>query len=185
MLTPKEIAKLWTTVVVGQHVDFIDAVRLLLLTGQRREEISGLRWSEVDFDAKLLRLPPERTKNKREHLVPLSEPALEILRIQACQVDAKDRSNDARVFRSFGWWREKARLDAGLNIPAWHVHDIRRTVATMLGELGLAPPHIVETILNHVSGYRAGVAGVYQRAKYENECRAALDKWGKWVEALV
>ena len=72
--------------------------------------------------------------------------------------------------------------DRGLSNP----HDLRRTVGTMLGELGFAAPHIVETtLLNHVSGHRAGVAGVYQRARYENECRAALDKWGKWVEALV
>src|SRR5262249_8328134 len=89
VLSPKEIAKLWTTLLPGQHVAFVDIVRLLLLTGQRRDEIGGLMWSEVDFDAKLIRLPAERTKNKRPHLVPLSDPALEILRIKARERSAR------------------------------------------------------------------------------------------------
>jgi integrase len=190
VLTPKEIAKIWTTMVAGQHVHFVDAVRLLLLTGQRRNEIGGLMWSEVDFESRCLRLGEARTKNRREHIVPLAKPAIEILR--RCWLEATPAgrsnndgpSNNTRVFRSFSWSTEKARLDRGLKIePPWRIHDLRRTVATSLGDLGIAAPHIVETILNHVSGHRAGVAGVYQRAKYETECRAALEAWGEWIEA--
>jgi integrase len=186
VLTPKEIGKLWTTLVPGQHTAFVDVIRLLLLTGQRRDEIGGLIRSEVDWDRKVIVLPASRTKNKRVHIVPLSEPALEILgRAFADAPAASKGENDGRVFHSFSWSDEKAKLDAGLRIAPWRIHDIRRSVATMLGELGLAQPHIVETLLNHVSGHRAGVAGVYQRARYENECRAALEAWAEWIVVLA
>jgi integrase len=185
VLTPKEIGKLWTTLVAGQHVHFVDIVHLLLLTGQRRNEIGGLRVSEIDFDNRCLRLPPERTKNKREHIVPLSKPALSILRRALVDVTAEgslDRSYDARVFAGFSWSIEKAKLDAGLGPAPWRIHDIRRSVATHMAEIGVLP-HIVEAILNHVSGHKAGVAGTYNRAKYLDEARDALDRWAKWIEA--
>jgi integrase len=182
VLSPAELGKLWTTLVSGSHVHFVEIVRLLLLTGQRREEIAGLRWSEVDFDARVLRLPPERTKNKRPHIVPLSDPALEILRIRF-QDRAAGQENDARVFVGFSWSIEKARFDRGLGIAGWRIHDIRRSVAThMADQLGVLP-HIVEAVLNHVSGHKAGVAGTYNRAKYEAEMRAALDRWAEWIES--
>jgi integrase len=177
VLTKEEIAKLWSTLAAGLHVDFLDAIYLLLLTGQRRNEIGQLMWSEVDFDNKLIRLPPERTKNRREHVVPLSDRAIEILRIKFVDCGGEN----GRVFRRFDWAREKARFDAALKIAPWRIHDVRRSVATWLGELGFAAPHVIETILNHVSGHRAGVAGVYNRARYEKECRDALDRWGQWI----
>jgi integrase len=191
VLSPAELGKLWTTLVSGQHVHYLDIVRLLLLTGQRREEIGGLRWSEVDFDAKLIRLPPERTKNKREHIVPLSALALAILRIRwaearvASQASTVPQSNenDAHVFVGFSWSIEKARFDKGLRLAPWRVHDIRRSVATHLVDQGFATPHVVEAILNHVSGHKAGVAGTYNRARYLDECRAALERWANWMEA--
>jgi integrase len=178
VLTKEEIAKLWSTLAAGLHVDFLDAIYLLLLTGQRRSEIGQLRWSEVDLDNRLIRLPPERTKNRREHIIPLSEPAIKILRIKF--VDPGPLAN-GRVFRRFDWAEEKSRFDAALKIDPWRIHDIRRSVATWLGELGFASPWVTETILNHVSGHRAGVAGVYQRARYEKECRDALDRWAAWI----
>jgi integrase len=191
VLSPAELGKLWTTLVFGQHVHYLDIVRLLLLTGQRREEIGGLRWSEVDFDAKLIRLPPERTRNKREHIVPLSAPALAILRIRwaearvASQASTVPQSNenDARVFVGFSWSIEKARFDKGVRLAPWRVHDIRRSVATHLADQGFATPHVVEAILNHVSGHKAAVAGTYNRARYLDECRAALERWANWIEA--
>jgi integrase len=182
VLTKDEIAKVWLA--TGLHVDFIDIVRLLLLTGQRREEIAGLRWSEIDFDAKLIRLPPARVKNNREHIVPLSKAAMEILCVKHSN-PGPSNANDSRVFRGFSWTREKARLDAAINIAPYRLHDIRRSVATWLGELGFATPFVIEAILNHVSGHKAGVAGVYQRQRYENECRQALDKWAEYITTLV
>ncbi len=184
VLAPKEINAIWTRLVSGQHVAFIDIVHLLLLTGQRREEIGDLRWSEVDWDGKMIVLPPERTKNKRKHIVPLSEQALMVL-YRAMHTGPASSYNDGRVFPGFSWSDEKARFDAGLKLPHWTIHDIRRSVATLMAdELGVLP-HIVEAILNHVSGHKSGVAGIYNRARYLDEMRAALDKWGKWVEALV
>jgi integrase len=180
VLTKEEIAKLWSTLAAGLHVDFLDAIYLLLLTGQRRNEIGQLCWSEVDFDARLIRLPPERTKNRREHVIPLSDRAIEILRVKFLDCGGEN----GRVFRRFDWGREKARFDAALKIAPWRIHDVRRSVATWLGELGFAAPHVIETLLNHVSGHRAGVAGIYQRSRYEKECRDALDRWAEWLIAL-
>jgi integrase len=203
VLTKDEIVKLWRTLVGHQHCHFLDTVHLLLLTGQRRNEIAHLRWSEVDFDARVLRLPPERVKNNREHTVHLSKPAMRILWIRHLECtrgtiaeplvhpwnndrthlpDGGTHLNDSdRVFRGFSFGEEKARLDAAMKIAPYRIHDIRRTVATWLGELGFAAPHVIEAILNHVSGYRAGVAGIYQRQRYEKECRDALDKWAEWI----
>jgi integrase len=181
VLTPKEIAKLWTTLLPGQHVAFIDVLHLLLLTGQRREEIGSLRWSEVDWDRKVIVLSPERVKNRREHTIPLSPQALTVLH-RAMHDNPASSKNDGRVFRSFSWSDEKKRLDAGLPIAPWRLHDIRRSVATILADKLGVLPHIVEAILNHVSGHKAGVAGTYNRAKYLDEMRDALDRWGKWIE---
>jgi integrase len=184
VLTPKEIAKIWTTLVAGQHVHFIDIVRLLLLTGQRREEIAGLMWSEVDFERKLIVLPAARTKNNRVHIIPLSPPTLAILRTNFHENITLGKGNDGRVFRSFRWNEEKARFDAALNFTQhWTIHDIRRSVATHLADKLGVLPHVVEAVLNHVSGHKAGVAGTYNRAKYEAEMRDALTRWADWIEA--
>jgi integrase len=178
VLSKAELAKLWTTLAAGLHVDLLDVVHLLMLTGQRKEEIAGLRWAEIDLDARVIRLPAARVKNKREHIVPLSDPALAILRLRF--LDPGPLADD-RVFRTFGWSREKKRFDAALKIDPWRIHDIRRSVATWLAELGIAQPHIIEAILNHRSGHKGGVAGVYNRARYEKECSEALDKWAAWL----
>jgi len=183
VLSPAEIPKLWTTTVSGQHVCFIDILHLLLLTGQRREEIAGLMWSEVDWDRKVIVLPPERTKNRREHIIPLAPQALTVLH-RAMNDNPTSFKNDGRVFKSFRWNEEKARLDAALKFAQpWRIHDVRRSCATHWADkLGVLPHHI-EAILNHVSGHKAGVAGVYNKAKYEAEMRDALTRWAKWIEA--
>ena len=82
------------------------------------------------------------------------------------------------------WWRAKVDLDAKLDLPAWTVHDLRRTAVTGMAEIGIAP-HIVEAVVNHVSGHKGGVAGVYNKAKYSPEKRAALQRWADHVERLV
>jgi integrase len=83
-----------------------------------------------------------------------------------------------------GWSKIKNRLDATMQIPPWRFHDLRRTCATGMAELGIAP-HIVEAVLNHVSGARAGVAGTYNRAAYAGEKKAALERWAAHVEGLI
>jgi integrase len=187
VLSNAEITELWAA--LGDD-RFSNIVRLLLLTGQRRNEIGKLRWSEVDFDRAMLVLPPDRVKNGRQHELPLSNQALAILKGLA-QGPKHNRTNDAFVFGRFGGWsNEKAALDRailasrdGKPIPHWTLHDLRRTCATGMAELGVLP-HIIEAILNHISGHKGGVAGVYNRARYEGEMREALVKWGNYVEGL-
>ena len=148
---------------------YSDIVRLLLLTGQRRG-------AEIDFATGMIVLPAERVKNSREHSLPLSRQALVILERQP------RRNSSDFVFDGFNDWdNAKQRLDQRLGIAPWRVHDLRRTCATNLGELGVQP-HYIEAILNHYSGHRAALAGVYQRAKYEPEMRAALQKWADYVD---
>jgi integrase len=178
VLAPEELKALWR----GLGDDrFADIVRLLLLTGQRRNEIGLLRWSEVDLARTQITLPAGRTKNGREHSVPLSRQALAILE----RLPRRNTTDFVFGERGFpGWSRAKAALDQRLVMAPWTLHDLRRTCATQLGELGVQPHHI-EAILNHYSGHRAGVAGVYQRAKYEPEMRAALQRWADWLDEIT
>jgi integrase len=160
---------------------FSDIVRLLLLTGQRRTEIGGLQWSEVDLARKLIVLPPERTKNGRQHELPLSRQALAIVERQP------RRNSTGFVFSENGnhdWDRSKARLDGKAGIAPWRLHDLRRTCATMLGELGILP-HVIEQTLNHVSGAKAGVAGTYNRSKMSDAVREGLQAWNDHIERIT
>ncbi|MER2197177.1 tyrosine-type recombinase/integrase [Methylobacterium brachiatum] len=163
--------------------DFGRIVRLLVLTGQRRDEVAGLLWSEIDIDAALWRLPPTRTKNGRPHSVPLSPTALEIL-ANAPRLGERDLVFGSGSGGYSGFSKAKLRLDKALKIDAWRLHDIRRTTATGMAEIGVLP-HVIEHVLNHVSGYRAGVAGIYQRFEYADEKRAALNAWAEHVLTIT
>jgi integrase len=175
VLNDKELRQVWAALPNG---DYGDILKLLILTGARREEIAQLRWREIDLDAKVINLPGSRTKNHLPHIIPLSRPALAIL---------KNREQNGREFvfgigaKGFaGWSKSKERLDAEVLLDPWVVHDLRRGTASGLAKLGVLP-HVIEMVLNHVSGFKAGVAGVYNLEKYEPEKRAALDLWGKHV----
>jgi len=179
VLTRDELRKLWRSL---RDDSFADILRLLLLTGQRRNEIGALQWSEIDLARKVIVLPPARTKNGRQHEVPLSTQALAILKRLP-----RRNSTDYLFGKRSGysdWGRAKQELDQRLHIAPWRIHDLRRTAATGTGELGTQPHHI-EAILNHYSGHRAGVAGVYQRAKYEPEMRVALQRWADYLENIT
>jgi integrase len=177
VLTQDELRKLWHA--LGDD-RFSDIVRLLLLTGQRRTEIGGLQWSEVDLKRGMIVLPPDRTKNGRQHELPLSTQALAILARQPHR-NSSDYLFGERAFNN--WDRRKQEVDQRARIAPYRLHDLRRTCATQLGELGVQPHHI-EAILNHYSGHRSGVAGVYQRAKYADEMRTALQRWNDYVEGI-
>jgi integrase len=186
VLTRAELVAIWQAVPKNQ---FGDIVRLLLLTGQRREEIGGLRWSEIDFDRGLIVFPAARTKNRREHSLPLSRQATAILRAQPHRKD-RDLIFGYGKGGFSGWSDCKSSLDEALQsqrkrkaMPEWRLHDLRRTAATMMMELGTAP-HVVEAVLNHVSGSRAGIAGIYNRAKLVEPMREALQKWADYVEEI-
>jgi integrase len=168
-------------------------VRLLILTGQRRREIGDLAWLEVDSDKRQIDLPAERTKNHRPHVVPLSDQALALL--PKFRV-GRDLAFGHRDGGFSGWSKAKGELDARIaearmlvgikeQMPSWRLHDLRRSFVTHINELGFAQPHVVEAIVNHVSGHLAGVAGVYNKAQYLAERRKALELWGDHVLALV
>jgi integrase len=163
------------------------AVKLLALTGQRRNEIGGLRQAEINLEKALISLPSVRTKNGKPHDIPLSPAALSILRTWLKQATG-EYVFGRTGFR--GWSCAKQRLDqrmqeADRKIPHWTLHDLRRTFSTMTHDaLGIAP-HIVEAVLNHVGGHRAGVAGVYNRALYSKEKATALARWADHVNAIV
>ena len=158
---------------------FGPAIQLLILTGARRGEIAGLRWSEIK-DANL-HLPGERTKNGEPLTIPLSEPAVALIEALP-KVEGSDF-----VFTTTGktpisgWTRAKIDLGEIADLTPWTIHDIRRTVSTGMNELGIEP-HIVEAVLGHKV---PGVAGVYNRAKYEAAKRTALQAWAGHIEALL
>src|SRR5277367_721396 len=188
VLTAAELRLIWQ--LAGSN-DFGAIVRLLILTGQRREEVGGMLWSELDLDAALWTIGKDRTKNGLQHDVPLSPTAAAILRDIPRQ-DGRDYVFGSSDGPFQGWSNAKAALDArmgaalkaergdGAKLSPWRLHDIRRTVATRLGDQGVLP-HVVEAILNHISGHRAGVAGIYNRAVYAAEKRDALGRWAAFL----
>ena len=174
VLSDAEIAAIWNA--AGDN-DYGTIVRLLLLTGQRMREIGDLRWDEMGDDE--IVLPASRTKNHRAHHVPLSDAVKAILA-------ARPRTG-MHVFGHHGftkWSAAKLKLDARMKLAPWRIHDLRRTCATGLQRLGVRL-EVTEAILNHVSGSRSGVAGVYQRHDFAAEKRTALNMWAEQVLALV
>jgi len=182
VLSNAELRLVWRAC---QDDDFGRITRLLVLTGCRREEIGGLLWSEVEGDA--VTISGQRTKNHRAHVLPLPAVALDLL--------PAARAARPYVFGSRGegfsaWAYSKMRLDTriaetvGKPLAHWTMHDLRRSAATGMADLGVEP-HIIEAILNHISGHKAGVAGVYNRAPYEKQKRAALAQWADHVMRLV
>ena len=150
-----------------------------ILTGQRAREVGGLRWSEIHTDH--IALPAERTKNGRPHIIPLVPAANQIL--------AGTPRDGAFVFGRRGEFNGfsggKLLLDEEVKLDRpWVIHDVRRSVATGMARLDVAP-HIIEAILNHVSGHKSGVAGIYNRNTYEPEKRAALERWANHVEGII
>jgi len=155
------------------------AIRLLILTGARREEVGQLRWSEIDSTT--IKLKGERTKTGEPRDIPLSRAAVPILE-NAPRIAGSDFVFGAKPVAS--WPRAKARLDELSGVTSWRIHDLRRTTATGLQKLG-TPLQVTEAILGHTAGSRAGVVGIYQRHDYADEKRTALEAWGAHVMALL
>ena len=179
VLTAAELAVVWRASGDDDHGRI---AKLLTLTGCRREEIGGLRWSEIDMNKRTLTLPAERVKNGRTHVLPLTDLAVEIITMVPRRL-GRDHLFGERGKSGFtGWSREKDNLDGHLagRVASWRLHDLRRTVATGMADLGVQP-HIIEAVLNDYSGHRAGVAGVYNRSAYEHDVRAALSLWAEHV----
>jgi integrase len=183
VLNDDELKAIWRTTEVDD--DYSTIVRLLMLTGARAGEISGLRWSEI-VDGHIV-LPAARTKNAREHAIPLAPVARALLDARPRHAD-RDFVFGRRQDRPFtGWSVCKDALDArlGSTVRHWTHHDLRRSMATRMAENLDIEPHIIEAVLNHVSGHKHGVAGVYNRARYEQQKTTALLRWADYVLAIV
>jgi len=161
-------------------------VKLLLLTGARRDELREAPWAEFDLDGGVWKLPPPRTKNGKEHTVPLSSGAIAILRNMP-RIYGRGLLFTTNGHAPFsGLSGAKRRLDAASGVSQWTLHDLRRTAATGMADKCGVLPHVVEAALNHVSGEsKRGVAGIYNHAKYVPEIRKALEAWARHVDTLV
>jgi integrase len=150
-------------------------VELLALTGQRREEVAGLPWEELDLAQRIWTIPKARTKNAKTHIVHLSRQALTVLKRADQRGPLVFSLLGTKRFQDFT--HAKRRLDQLSGVTGWRLHDLRRTCVSGMARLGVAP-HVADKILNHQSGTISGVAAVYQRHDFLSERRQALDLWG-------
>jgi len=181
VLSDAELAAIWRA--CGDD-DYGKILKLLALTGCRREEIGGVRWSEIDLDKATLSLPKERVKNAHAHAVPLSPLALQIVESVPRRMDRDHLFGDRSPVGFTRWAKFKEQLDTRSSVAEWTVHDVRRTVATRMADLGVLP-HVIEAALNHRSGHRRGVAGVYNRSPYERDVKTALALWADHIQSIT
>jgi integrase len=160
---------------------------MLVLTGARLREVGNATWSEIDFDARLWRIPANRTKNKRPHEIPLSNQAVALLR-STPRIAGRDgfifTFNGKKPVTGFSWAKEQIDRACTVPLPQWQFHDFRRSMGSGMARLGVPLPTI-EKVLNHTSGSFAGIVGVYQRHDFAGEKRAALQAWSDHVERLI
>lgn len=199
---------------------------MLIATGQRRDEVGGIQWQEIDLAKRLWVIPGERAKNGDTHVVALSGLAVSIIenlprigRSEFVFPSGKDHARAATGF-STGKARVERLMEAerhkALNLPEpptvraprpargrhpnmlklrrkpgnepgileWRLHDVCRTVASKMGEIGI-DPHVMDAVLNHKSGTIRGVTAIYNRFRYEAEKQAALIAWGRHLAAMV
>jgi integrase len=191
ILTDDELRLVWNAA-DAEGWPFGPIVKLMILTGQREGEIAGMRWKELDFEAKVWTLPAGRVKNDEQHTVPLSDAALEIIKAlpriktESGLVFAGRHGRPVTAFS-----RAKDRVDAATTrankekpLPGWVFHDLRRTVASGMARLGIQLP-VIEKVLNHRSGTFRGIVGVYQRHSFADEKRKALAAWASHVETVL
>lgn len=162
---------------------------MLILTAQRRDEVGGMRWREIDLERRMWSIPRQRAKNSRAHEVHLCALAVEIIANLPRLGDLVFTTTGSTP--PSGWSRAKARLDrlmtgyaGGTPTAPWVLHDLRRSACSHTAELGVAP-HVVDKILNHSSGTIRGVAAIYNRHQYATERETALDLWGQHIASLI
>jgi integrase len=190
VLSDTELGAIWCAC-GGLNATAAGFVRMLMLTLQRREEVAGMHWTELDngADPAVWTVPPQRAKNGRGHIVHLTEPARAIIRDMPRIVGNPFVFVAPRGGSLAGFSRTKYRIDtalvkAGTPVIDWCFHDFRRSGVTALASMGF-PPHVADKLLNHVTGAIRGVAAVYQRHEFLNERKAALDAWAAHVLAAA
>ena len=212
VLTDTELSEVWNaSVTIG--LPFGPFFRLLMLTGQRRSEVSGMSWAELDRAESTWTIPASRAKNAVAQIVPLTAKAIAELDGVADTTKSEgvkpERANWPKTGFVFtttgktpisGLTKAKLSLDTAIDtarrgyasddavevepMPAWRIHDLRRTLATGFQRLGVRF-EVTEAVLNHVSGAKGGIAGIYQRHDWKEEKRSALDTWARHVENLI
>lgn len=189
ILTDAELKAVWTA--AGQmDGQFGTIVKLLLLTGQRRGEVAALRSDYISNDT--CTLPTHLTKNAREHSFPLGELSQSIVRSVLTPSDGQSSERVRLLFPARGapikpfngWSKCKAALDKLSGVSGWTLHDLRRTFATRLAEMGIAP-HVIERLLNHATGSLSPIALVYNRASFQKEMRDAIGLWEAYVAKII
>ena len=190
VLKPEELALVWSAA-PDMDFPFGPFIRLLILTAQRRGEVGQMRWQDVDMDHAMWTLPAEATKPGRVHDVPLPAVAMKLL-------EGLPRfENGPFIFTTTGgakpisgWSKAKLRLDAKIingskeSLAGWTLHDLRRTAATHMAAAEV-PPHVLSALLNHSAGSTQGVLSIYNRFRYTEERRKALEAWGEYVTGLT
>jgi integrase len=187
VLTDSKLAQVWKACRDDDSCGCI--VKLLILTGQRRDEVGAMTQAELARDTGKWSIPANRTKNGRAHVLPLPPVAWDIINTVTRH---KDYLFGRRAGGYSGWATGKKTLDArikegsenGIGVAPWVIHDLRRTVATRIADLGIAT-HVIEALLNHISGHKAGVAGIYNRSSYESELRNALAMWADHIRQIA
>jgi len=183
VLSDAELSAIWRAC---EDDDFGKVVRLLILLGQRRTEVGGMKWQELDLERGTWTIPSTRSKNGRAHTLPLPASALSIIN-SVPRVINRDSLFGERSSGGFTLWAfAKAALDdrLGDRVGQFVLHDLRRTFCTRLADLGVLP-HVIEAAVNHQSGHKAGPAGIYNRSVYVNEVRAALAIWADHVRSIT
>jgi integrase len=160
-------------------------VKMLLITGQRRGSVGGMRWEEIDTDAGLWHIPAERMKNGSMHTVPLPRLALQILETLPQYVGgAFVFSTTAGKKPISGYSKLKVKIDIAVNIAPWSFHDLRRTMATQMAKIGVQQ-QVVEKLLDHRSGKISGIAAIYNRHDYRDEMKSAMEAWAGRLQEIA
>jgi integrase len=145
-----------------------------------------MRWSELDLERKIWVLPKERSKNGVAHVIPLSDRALEILKSLPRFESDFVFAGGSRAFNNFSRLKESidAAIDPQVVVEGWTFHDLRRTCASGMAEIGVGP-HVIEAVLGHTGGIIRGVARTYNRFDYVSEQRQALTAWSRKLGEIV
>ena len=183
VLDDTELGHIWNAA-ERMGFPFGDHVKLQIATAQRRAEVSGMRWCDIDLERQTWAQPAASNKSGRAHTVHLN-------RLAVATIRSLPRIHDDLVFPArgsdnpvSGYSKWKRKLDQLSGVRDWTLHDLRRTAATGMAALKV-PLHVIELVLNHRSKSLSGVAGIYNRHEYLDEQRDALERWGQHVEHLA
>lgn len=179
-LSDEELRKVWkSSREVNPQYEAI--IKLLILTGQRLNEVCGMRYEDLNFEDNIWSIPASMTKSKKKHEVPLTRTAMEVIKVipRTHQVYVFPARGKNRPTTCSSKWKKQ--LDDISGVSDWKQHDLRRTVSTGMARSVKILPHVIEKVLNHSTGVLGGIAGVYNRSKYEEEKLGALQRWEEYI----